>query len=482
MDTIITAQDVIAILPEIVVASAACVLLLVDLLVDEKKKWQLAILSIAFVGVAGWYSYHLAGTDTVVFGGMFVLDGFALFFKMVFYIATVLSIMLSLHYLKVESISLGEYYVLMLFSLCGMMVIASGADLLTIYLGLELMSLPVYVLVGFERENVRSTEASMKYIILGAFSSGILLYGISIVYGLTGTTQLSEIAGAVVDSKVNIPLFSLAVVMLVSGFGFKIAATPFHMWAPDAYEGAPTPITAFMSVGPKAGAFAALLRVFVEGLHTVTYEWQTTIAVVAVASMILGNVVAIAQSNIKRMLAYSSIGHAGYALLGLVAGGNEGIASVMYYLLVYAFMNLGVFAIIVMMRRKDTKKGDEIDDYTGLAKSCRGIALLMLIFLFSLAGIPPTAGFVAKFYIFMALIHKDMILLAVIAVVMSAVAAYYYIRIVMLMYMREPEESIQMANSRGIYYVLIVALIGVVLLGIYPTYFIELARIASNLF
>ncbi|MBI5598164.1 MAG: NADH-quinone oxidoreductase subunit N [Deltaproteobacteria bacterium] len=474
-------KDVIAVLPEITVAGAASCLLLVDFLIPRERKSAVGVLAIIFVIFAAIFSIFLMGTDvmgTTVFAGMFAVDGFSTFFKYVVYAAAVLSIMLSFHYVKEEGINAGEYYILMLFSLSGMMVMASAKDLLTVYVGLELMSLPVYVLVGFMQGDVRSNEGAMKYVILGAFSSAILLYGISLIYGLTGSTGLHAVAAVLSSGSVNQGALNVAVIMMVAGFAFKIAGVPFHMWAPDAYEGAPTPITAFMSVGPKAAAFAVILRVFMEGLGPAYGKWQIMLAAVAVASLAYGNLTAIAQRNIKRMLAYSSIGHAGYALLGLVAGTSEGVSSVMYYMAVYALMNLGVFAVIIMMR-KGGQRGTEIDEYAGLAKSHKGLALVMLIFLFALAGVPPTAGFVAKFYVFMALIHKGMVGLALFAVLMSAVAAYFYIRIVMLMYMREPVKEFELAHSRGIYYVLAIATAGTVILGVYPGFLIELAQKAS---
>ncbi|MCL4874646.1 NADH-quinone oxidoreductase subunit N [bacterium] len=476
--TFFSPGDFLAILPEMVIAGMACVILMVDLVVPRTKRWVVPALSVLSVAAAAWFSWNLAGSGVSAFSGMFVLDGYAAFFKLIFYIVAVFAVFVSIRYIKTEEIDLGEYYVLMLFSLSGMMIMASGSDLLTIYLGLELASLPVYALVGFLQKSRKSNEAAMKYVILGAFSSAILLYGISLIYGLTGTTQLAAISAALETGAVSGPLFTLAVIMLVAGFGFKVAGFPFHMWAPDAYEGAPTPITAFMAAGPKAAAFAVIMRVFLEGLFPAYDNWQMAIAAVAVGSMVVGNITAIMQTSIKRMLAFSSVGHAGYALLGLVAGSEEGIASVMFYLLVYAFMNLGIFGIIIMMRR-DSQSGDQISHYAGLAKSNRLTALAMLVFLFSLAGIPPTAGFVAKFYVFMALIHKGMIGLAVVAALMSAVAAYYYIRIVMLMYMREPEKEFLLASSRGILCVLIIALAAVVALGVYPAYFINLARYAA---
>lgn len=468
--------NIIAGMPEIIVIAAACLLLMVDLFLPKRQKHLMAYLAIAVVIIAAIQTWRIEGVGPLyIFDRLFVVDSFATFFKTIFYLSTFLAILLSMNYIKIEEIEHSEYYILMLFALSGMMIMASGADLITIYLGLELMALPVYLLTGFMRKDIRSNEAAMKYIILGALSSGILLYGISLIYGLTGTTQLSYIAaslkgGAKVDSALI-----LATIFLIAGFGFKVAAVPFHMWAPDAYEGAPTSITAFMSVGPKAAAFAVFLRVMLHALAPISINWIAIVAVIAVVTMILGSVVALVQTNIKRMLAYSSIAHAGYALLGFVAGGADGIASVMLYLFIYTFMNMGIFGAIIVMR-KGGFSGENIEDYTGLAKVHRGMALLMLIFLFSLAGIPPTAGFVGKFYIFMALIHKGFISLAVIAVIASAIAAYFYIRIVMLMYMKEPAREFDVAQTSATRLALAIAAFGTIIIGILPAWAIDFVQ------
>ncbi len=476
-------RDILGIMPEIVVASAACGLLLLNFAVPKQAKCAIGWISIAAVVVAGFMTIYATAMyigDPLVFSGLFSVDGFSAFFKVVLYIATILAILLSLNYIKTEGMNAGEYYILMLFSLCGMMVMVSGTNLLSIYIGLELMSIPIYVLAGFNKTDKKSNEGAMKYVILGAFSSGILLYGISFIYGLTGTTDLASIATALGDSSTRVPALSLGVVMIVAGFGFKVAGVPFHMWAPDVYEGAPTPITAFMSVATKAAAFAVILRVLLFALAPVYDQWYILIAVISIASMAYGNFVAISQKNIKRMLAYSSIGHAGYALLGVASGTAEGIASVMFYMLVYVFMNFGAFAVIIMLK-KGGRSGECISDYTGLAKKNKALAFMMLIFLFSLAGIPPLAGFMGKFYVFMALIHTGMIPLAIFGVLMSAVAAYFYIRIVMLMYMKEPEAEFELACSRGLYYVLGISTIGTLWLGIYPGFFLDLAMKASQI-
>ncbi|HIJ45711.1 MAG TPA: NADH-quinone oxidoreductase subunit N [Rhodospirillaceae bacterium] len=464
-------------IPEVIVISAACCLLMVDLFIKKGSRDVIAYLSLATVIGAAAGTFALAGSSQQAYSGMFVVDGFATFFKMVVYLATILSILLSMSFIKVEAIEQGEYYVLLLFALGGMMIMASGADLLSIYLGLELMALSVYVLTGFMRRDRRSNEAAMKYVILGAVSTGILLYGISLVYGLTGTTRLVDIATALSHIDGGDTALVLALVFLISGFAFKVAAFPFHMWAPDVYEGAPTPITAFMSVGPKAAGFAVILRVFLDAFAGASEIWIVVIAVIAVLTLAIGSLVALVQTNIKRMLAYSSIAHAGYALLGLVAGGEDGIASVMLYVFIYAFMNMGIFGAVIVMRKGDFV-GENIADYTGLSKVRPGFALLMLISLFSLAGIPPTAGFIAKFYIFVALIQSGNVALAVIAALFSAIAAFFYIRVVMLMYMKEPTGGFDLNLTPAARIALGICGAGTVLIGIFPSWFLDMAQIS----
>jgi NADH-quinone oxidoreductase subunit N len=388
---------------------------------------------------------------------------------------TALVILISPKYLEEEGIERGEYFVLLLFALAGMMIMASAINLVSIYLGLELMALSVYVLAGFMRHDSRSNEAALKYVILGAVSSAIFLYGVSLIYGLTGTTQLGELAAALNRGGHLDPMLVLTTVFLVTGLVFKVGAVPLHMWVPDVYEGAPTTITTFMSAGPKAAAFAIILRIFPDALTVAADIWVPVVTVIAVLTLALGSFVALVQTNIKRMLAYSSIAHAGFALLGLVAGGHDGIAGVMLYLLIYAFMNLGIFGAVVMMRKGDFS-GENIEDYAGLAKSHPGLALLMLIFLFSLAGIPPTAGFFAKFYILAALVAQGFVALAVIAVLLSAVAAYFYLRIVMLMYMKEPARSFDLALTPSLRLALAVTGLGTVGIGLLPAWFLDMAR------
>lgn len=475
MDMDAVTLSIIASIPEIIVIVGACVLLLIAPVKGRRFGPLLFWSSLATVIAAAAATFALAGEPRLVYSGMFVVDDFSVFFKMVFYLATGLCVLMSPRYLEEEDIARGEYYVLMLFALAGMMIMASGLDLLSIYVGMELQALCIYVLTGFIRKEKRSNEAALKYVILGSVSSGIFLYGLSLVYGITGTTQLTDMAAALSTGGADDPVLVLATVFLVTGLLFKVGAVPLHMWVPDVYEGAPTTITAFMSVAAKAAAFAILLRIFLDAMAPAAEIWVVVVAVIAVLTMALGSFVALVQTNIKRMLAYSSIAHAGFVLLGLVAGGPDGVASVMLYLLIYTFMNLGIFAIIIMMNTGDVS-GEAIEDYAGFAKSHRGLALLMLIFLFSLAGIPPTAGFFAKFYILVALVEQGYVGLAVIAVLLSAVAAFFYIRIVMLMYMKEEARPFDLALTPSLRLAIAITAAGTVGIGLLPSWFLDLAQ------
>lgn len=481
--------DLIVILPELVVVAAACLVLILDPVTPRSRKELLAWLSLGSLALCIGLTGGQIGVQNVslsAFNDLVVVDGYARFWKLLLYGVTGLTILMSLPYLKVEGLHLGEYYGFILLTLSGMMVMVSGADLLTIYLGTELMSLSLYVMAGLKRSSPRSLEASAKYFVLGAFSSGLLLYGISLLYGLTGGTRLSTIAGALGARGFDDPMLLIATILLTVGFGFKLAVVPFHMWTPDVYEGAPTAVTAFMAVASKAASFAAFLRVFVEGLGGFKADWSVLFVLLSVLTLVLGNVVAIVQTNIKRMLAYSSIAHAGYALIGLVAagrsagesGGTPGIASVMLYLTFYAFMTLGAFALIAMFR-KGGLEGDEIQDFAGLAKRQPLAALIMLVFMVSLTGIPPTAGFIGKFYVFMAAVEAGLSWLAAIGLIFSAVSAYYYMRVVMLMYMREPEataaETSHLVPSPALSIVLACAVAGVIIFGLFPNPVVNLA-------
>jgi NADH-quinone oxidoreductase subunit N len=492
--------DLLTLAPELVLVVFGFLVLVPDLFLRRRGAVSgplalvLAVASLGLV-VALWLG---EGSDVprLAFSGSFVLDRFALFFKITFLIGAILAAALSLRLLEHDGAQAGEYYALLLFATAGMMFMASGLDLLVIWLGLELMSLSSYVLCGFLKENRKSSEAALKYFLLGAFSSGILLYGLSLIYGATGSTSLPAIRQALDSGAPVGTLFQLGVVLLVAGFGFKVAAVPFHQWAPDVYEGAPTGITAFISTASKAAALAAMLRVFTAGLWGagVAEIWVPLLAVLAAASMILGNVGALLQDNVKRMLAYSSIGHVGYILMGIVAVGSQltgrgdaplrgdggalyrfGVSAVLVYALIYTFTNVGAFGVVAALRRRD-RSGERVADFSGLSRSHPLLAFAMLVFLLSLTGIPATAGFIGKWYLFGAAIRADYAWLAVIAVVMSTVSAYYYLRIVVAMYMRPADPGEAAAPVSGLVVgTVAVALLFTLLIGLFPQPFAELA-------
>lgn len=465
--------DLRPVLPEIVMTVLALAILLADLVI--KRKETIAFLSIAGVALV---TYALAGSMGTTFNGMFLSDGYSMFFKLIFMLNVILTVLISVKYIVIEKVNFGEYYALILFSTLGMMIMASAGDLIVLYLGLELMALSTYILAGFIRYDIKSNEAAMKYFLLGAFASAFLLYGTSMIYGLTGTTDLKAISAYIVANGLSgNPVLMLSMILFAVAFSFKIAAVPFHMWAPDAYEGAPTSITAFMSVGPKAAGFAVLGRVFLIAFGSVRLEWSAILVPIAILTMGVGNIVALSQTNIKRMLAYSSIAHAGYVLLGIIAGTSDGMASVLTYMLIYAFMNIGAFAVVIMLRSEGFK-GDNITDYEGLAKTHPLAAALMLVFMFSLTGIPPTAGFMGKFYVFMSAINAGYTWVVIIAVMFSTISAYFYLRVVMYMYMKEPKETVQLSTSPAIGLALAITVIAVLAIGILPSAIVNFAKVA----
>lgn len=465
-------RDIALIKPELWLTGLAIVVLLAELII--KKKEVIAFLGIIAIAVTAFITLNVA--PGLAFNEFYISDGYSMFFKFIFFISSLLTILLSMRYLGNENVHYGEYYSLLLFSVLGMSFMASSNDLILLYLGTELMALSIYVLAGFKRYDARSNEAAFKYFLLGAFSSALLLYGISFIYLLTGTTNLRQIAQSLASGSSE-PVLMIALLFLASAFAFKIAAVPFHMWSPDVYEGAPTPITAFMSVGPKAAGFAVIGRVFIIALGSIAVDWKTVLMVLSVLTMIVGNVLAISQTNIKRMLAYSSIAHSGYALLGIIPGTPEGIGSTMLYLFIYAFMNIGAFAIVTILGRE----GEQLSDYEGLSKTEPLWAALMLIFMFSLTGIPPTAGFVGKFYLFLSVINAGYTGLAIVAVIMSAVSAYFYLRVVMLMYMKEPSRSVSVSPNLPEALAVTITTGLVILMGVSPYYFIEFAKASMSL-
>jgi NADH-quinone oxidoreductase subunit N len=483
-------------LPLLVVVGGGCVLLLLEAFARAGSRRWVMHLGVATCAVAlattwlVWRRVSLHGA-VATFSGMIVADKFSLFLTMVFLFATLLAMLISADFFSEHATLYGELYPLMLFSTAGMIVLAMAGDLVTVFLGVEIMSLGAYVMTGAYRRAKRSSEAAMKYFLTGAFATAVLIYGIALVYGMTGTTNLGAIRAA---TAAHIePLFIIGMLMLIVAMGFKVAAVPFHMWAPDAYEGAPTPVTGYMAAGVKAAGIAGILRVFVNGFggELLPYGqlgWATIFAVLAVITMTVGNVAALRQDNIKRMLAYSSISHAGYLLIGVVAAGVAGdageavaVPSLLYYLLAYTFTTLGAFGVVAWVGRR----GDErqiVDDWAGLGSRHPAAALAMTIFLLSLGGMPPTGGFFGKFYVFRAAMEPDgqLLWLVVAAVINSVVSIYYYLRVVMAMYFREPTRESSAQGSPAMSFALVACAVLVLVLGLLPESWLDLAT-ASNL-
>jgi len=479
MEIMIPTINLASIYPEIVVTIFAIIVLLLHAFKSPLPPFSkggagkggdhLGYISFIGVAYATFLVFTQEGGTEYSFNGLWILDNYSRFFRLIFLLGTGLTILISVKYVKDEGINHGEYYSLILFATVGMMIMGGGADLITIFLGLELMSISLYVLAGYTRNRLTSNESSLKYFLLGSFATGFLLYGIALLYGATGTTNLKGISGFISESNFGNPILIMGMVLLVVGFGFKIASVPFHMWTPDVYEGAPSPITAFA-------------RVFFEGLPSLQGVWVDLIWILAVLTMTVGNVIALVQNNIKRMLAYSSIAHAGYVLVAFVAANELGIGGILYYMLAYTFMNIGAFGIIIVVGGKGEKRIN-VDDYIGLAYRHPVAAATMSLFLFSLAGIPPTAGFMGKFYIFSAAIKSGYIGLAIIGVINSVVSVYYYLRITVAMYMKEPEHAVSGAESMpnlvfstAMIIAMVIAAYGVLRMGIFPSAYIALAQ------
>jgi NADH-quinone oxidoreductase subunit N len=470
----------IGFLPALLVGVFAVIVLMVDVFSPPGQQANSGVIALIGIGLAFWAAIRLWGSRDELFSGMIIVDMASLLFQVIFLVVGFITILLSIRYAAEEGLEQGEYYALLLFALLGAMLMASGSDLLIIFLGLEIMSLAQYILAGMRHNVLKSSEAAMKYFLLGAFATGFLLYGISLLYGATGTTSLEGIVTAVREGGLSDhPFMTIGMGLLVVGFGFKIAAVPFHMWTPDVYEGAPTPVTAFMSTGVKAAAFAALARVFVTALGDLQGTWAPIFWCMAVLSMTVGNLIAIAQQNIKRMLAYSSIAHAGYLLIALVAAGPAGITGLVYYLLAYAFMNLGAFAVVVALEQREDRYL-LLEDYSGLGFRYPLLGVAMALFMFSLSGLPPTAGFMAKFYIFGAAVEQGYIALTVIAVLNSLISIYYYLRPIVLMYMEESKADVPgMHLNPFLLTGLVLTVLGTIQLGLFPSRLLGIARAAA---
>jgi len=494
---ILNPRDLQLIASELIVTIAACVALVMEVILPYKLgKWtayfSLAGIALALVSLVAQFlqmggTFHLNSlpnlTPTDGFYGMVHIDGFALIFRGIFLLAAALAIAISIRYLDIEREQHGEYYSLILFATVGMMFLGAGYDLISLYIGLELMALTFYVLVAFTKRDRRSNEAGMKYFLLGAFSSGILLYGMSIVYGLTGSTNLGEIGRSLNNIGDLRPLVLIGMVALAAGLFFKVSAVPFHMWAPDAYEGAPTSVTAFLSTGSKAASFALYARIFFVALQPMHVDWAPLLGIVAALTIVVGNWAAITQENSKRLLAYSSISNAGYLLLGIIANNSYGNIGLVIYLMVYTLMNMGAFGVIISLRRRGII-GDNVDDLTGLAYKAPGIAAMMSIFMLSLGGLPMTGGFMGKWFLIGGLIQRGdanhaswYYWLAGWAVINIVVSFYYYIRFIRVMYLGDRVADDQpLTLSPALQTAMVAALVGIIFIGVYPQPLIVLAQ------
>jgi NADH-quinone oxidoreductase subunit N len=492
-------RDLALIAPELILTLAACVALVMEVVLPYRKSRWVAYFSLAALALAAASLVALWRPGAPVltgFYGMIRVDGFALFFKLIFLVSAALTVAISMRFLDVEGEQRGEFYALLLFATVGMMFLASGYDLIALYISLELMALTFYVLVAYTKRERKSNEAGMKYFLLGAFSSGVLLYGMSLLYGVAGSTNLGDISSAVRETvtagaglgegwALDVrPLLLLGMIALAAGLFFKISAVPFHMWAPDAYEGAPTPVTAFLSTGSKAASFALVARIFLEALGPMRADWAPLLGVVAAVTIAVGNWAAVTQTNAKRLLAYSSISNAGYLLLGVIAANEYGYTGLVVYLLVYALMNVGAFGVIISLRRRGIV-GDRVDDLRGLAQKAPGVAAMMAVFMLSLLGLPLTGGFIGKWFLFGGLLqrgaapdgHAWYYWLAVWAIVNTVVSFYYYVRFIRVMYLDEQAaDDRPLALPAALRGALAAAVAGIIFIGVYPQPVINLAR------
>ena len=465
---IIKASEFGLLAPEIFVLSMTCVILVLDLFLAKRERFitywltQFTLICAAVITM----SISNGQTETAFFG-TFIADPMSVVLKVFIYLVTAIAFLYSRHYLELRGLFKGEYYVLGLFGMLGMMVMVSAHNLLTVYLGLELLSLSLYAMVAFNRDTYACSEAAMKYFVLGALASGMLLYGMSMVYGVTGSLDISEIAAFNGQHSEHSIALVFGLVFLVAGLAFKLGAVPFHMWVPDVYQGAPTPVTLYIGSAPKIAAFAMVMRILADSMGSLLSDWQGMLVILAVLSLAIGNVVAIAQTNLKRMLAYSTISHVGFLLLGILAGNNEGYSAAMFYVITYALMATGAFGMIILLSRAGFE-ADEINDFKGLNQRHPWYAFIMLILMFSMAGVPPTVGFYAKLSVLQAIVHIDMVWLAGVAVFFSVIGAFYYIRIIKIMYFDEAEDTQPLASQFDLRFGLTVNGLAILLLGLFP--------------
>lgn len=474
-----TNADYARFLPELILTVAGVLIMFLEALRPEGKRTNAGLWAILALVLA--LSAALLATDGSAFQGMLVIDGMGTFFRTLVIVVGLLVVFSSSDYLRRENQESGEYYALVLFSIVGQCVMVTANELVMIFIGLEISSIASYILAGYLRDDARNNESALKYFLLGSFATAFLLYGVAWMYGATGSTNLTAIRGSLISGAAPPEaLIGVAAALIFVGLAFKISAAPFQGWAPDVYQGAPAPVSAFLTVGPKAAAFAVLLRIFLGSLEPIASRWAPAVWVCALATMVVGNFAAIMQSNIKRLLAYSSIAHAGYVLVAVAANSGTGSAAAMFYLAAYAFTNIGAFAVVTYFSRKGERYVG-IDDFAGLAQRQPGMAAMLTIFLLSLIGVPLTGGFFGKFYIFKAALDSKLIWLTVIGLLNSAVAAYYYLRILVVMYFREPGESVETLPPAGALLQIAVygSAVGTLLLGIFPSLVLDFANRAA---
>lgn len=467
-------MNYLALAPELTVLTTGLLVLVVELFISEKNKRYLGFLSIAGLWLAAVFAVRLIGTQASLLGDMFAVDSFALVLKTVMLIASSLAVLLALDFLNYPNSKQGEYYCLLLFSTLGMSIVASASNLIAVFVGIQLASVPLYILAGFERFDLKSNEAALKYFLLGVLTAGVTLYGLSLVYGLTGTLNLSEIATRLLKLSPNDPVLFIGMTFVVSGLTFKIAAVPFHFWAPDTYEGAPTPVTAFIAAVPKVAGFAALIRLIFTAFPEFSAQWVGLFGLGAILTMLTGNILAIPQKNIKRMLAFSGIAHVGYILIGLAVTNEHALAGMLFYLVAYSAMNLGAFAVVIALGRSSPES--QIEDYAGLSQRAPLLAGAMAVFMISLVGFPTTAGFVGKLLIFGAAIEKGYVWLAIAGVINSVISLYYYLNVIRHMYFMPPKVSKPVVVPAAIWAVIGVAVVLVFGLGLAFEPLIELTR------
>jgi len=470
--------DLFSAMPEILVLCMAMFILLLDLFLKPGNRIIIYILAqTTLLGAAYLTISTHAPSVGYAFNGMFVDDALADVLKLMIYLSASIMLVYTRSYITLRGMFRGEFYALVLFAILGMMIMVSGQHFLTLYMGLELLSLCLYALVALDRDNARATEAAMKYFVLGALASGMLLYGMSMLYGATGSLNISEVAAALISGVQDKPVLVLGLVFIVAGLAFKLGAVPFQMWVPDVYEGSPTAVTLFIASVTKLAAFAFMIRLLIQGLYVLAVDWQGMLIIMAVLSITIGNITAIAQTNIKRMLAYSTISHVGFLLFGFLSASINGYASSMFYISAYVLMTLAGFGIILLLSRKGFE-AENLDDLKGLNQRSPWFAFLMMVTMFSMAGVPPTLGFYAKFTVLQAALQAGFIWLVVFAVLMAAVGAYYYLRIVKLMYFDEPQDPTPIANNAEMNMVLSVNAIGLLILGLMPQRLMEICAYA----